>query len=41
MSSLDINTMSQQIVALAPDAIMFADREGIIRMWNLGTEKIF
>ncbi len=41
MSSLDINTMSQQILALAPDAIMFADREGIIRMWNMGAERIF
>ena len=41
MSSLDISTMSQQILALAPDAIMFADREGIIRMWNLGAERIF
>ena len=41
MNNLDINTMSQQILALAPDAIMFADREGIIRMWNLGAERIF
>jgi len=41
MSYLDINTMSQQILALAPDAIMFADREGIIRLWNKGAERIF
>ena len=41
MSHLDINTMSQQILALAPDAIMFADREGIIRLWNKGAERIF
>jgi len=41
MSSLDINTMSQRILALAPDAIMFTDREGIIRMGNLAAERIF
>lgn len=41
MSSLDINAMSQQILALAPDAIMFTDREGIIRMGNLAAERIF
>ena len=41
MNSLDFNTMSQQILTLAPDAIMFADREGIIRLWNNGAERIF
>ena len=41
MSSLDINAMSQRILALAPDAIMFTDREGVIRMGNLGAERIF
>lgn len=39
--SIDRNTMSQQIINLAPDAIMFADREGIIRLWNKGAERIF
>ena len=41
MSNLDLNTMSQQILAQAPDAIMFSDREGIIRLWNSGAERIF
>jgi PAS domain S-box-containing protein len=41
MSNLDFNTMCQQILTLAPDAIMFADREGIIRLWNNGAERIF
>ena len=41
MSNLDLNTMSQQILALAPDAILFSDREGIIRLWNSGAERIF
>jgi PAS domain S-box-containing protein len=29
------------IVAASSDAIMFADREGIIRLWNSGAERIF
>ena len=33
--------MSQQIVDRAADAIIFADKEGIIRLWNLGAETIF
>ena len=31
----------QQIVEGAQDAIIFADREGIIRLWNSGAEAIF
>ncbi len=41
MSIFDINAMSQQILAQAPDAILFSDREGIIRLWNSGAERIF
>ena len=41
MSKNDIAELSQEILALAPDAILFADREGIIRMWNKGAERIF
>lgn len=29
------------IVDQAPDAIVFADREGLIRVWNSGAEKLF
>ena len=29
------------IVAASSDAIMFADRDGIIRLWNSGAEKMF
>lgn len=29
------------ILENAPDAILFADREGLIRMWNAGAERIF
>lgn len=33
--------LSQAIVDQAPDAIIFADRGGIIRVWNRGAERIF
>jgi PAS domain S-box-containing protein len=41
MSNIDVKELSLQILALAPDAIMFADREGIIRLWNQGAERVF
>ncbi|MCU0579114.1 MAG: PAS domain S-box protein [Desulfobacterota bacterium] len=33
--------LCQQIVSEAHDAIIVADREGIIRLWNTGAETIF
>jgi PAS domain S-box-containing protein len=41
MATTDFTALSQEILALAPDAIMFADRDGIIRLWNKGAERIF
>lgn len=41
MANIDHAKLSQQILSLAPDAILFADREGIIRIWNKGAERIF
>ena len=41
MSGLDFNIINQQIVSFAPDAILFSDHEGIIRLWNRGAEMIF
>ena len=34
-------TLSKAIVDQAPDAIIFADPTGIIRVWNNGAERIF
>lgn len=34
-------SLHQAIVEQAPDAIIFADREGVIRVWNRGAEAIF
>ncbi len=31
----------RQVVAKAGDAILFADREGVIRLWNSGAEALF
>jgi PAS domain S-box-containing protein len=33
--------LSQRIVADSNDAIMFSDREGLIRLWNNGAERMF
>ncbi|MEW6388623.1 MAG: PAS domain S-box protein [Thermodesulfobacteriota bacterium] len=33
--------LCQQVVAEAGDAIIFADRDGLIRLWNRGAERIF
>jgi PAS domain S-box-containing protein len=33
--------LSEQIVQKAADAIIFADAEGVIRLWNSGAEAIF
>ena len=33
--------LCQQIVNSAQDAIIFADRDGVIRLWNSGAEAIF
>jgi len=41
MNDLDPIKLNNEIVSRAPDAIMYADRDGIIRMWNKGAERIF
>lgn len=35
------NWLCQEIIGNASDAIMFSDREGIIRLWNRGAEQMF
>jgi PAS domain S-box-containing protein len=34
-------TVYRDILEQAPDAILYADRDGIIRLWNQGAERIF
>ena len=41
---MSINThawLCQQIVDYAQDAMIFADRDGVIRLWNAGAEAMF
>ena len=40
-SPLSHEWLCQQIVAESRDAIIFADRQGIIRLWNRGAKEIF
>lgn len=41
MHNLSFAWLSEQIVKENSDAIMFADREGNIRLWNSGAEAMF
>lgn len=35
------DALARYVVEQSPDGIIFADREGIIRLWNAGAERIF
>jgi len=37
----DLNLLSKLILEDTPDAVLFADQQGIIRFWNEGAERIF
>ncbi len=41
MKTEKMASLENQIIAQAPDAILFSDREGIIRLWNRGAETLF
>ncbi|HEY3211101.1 MAG TPA: PAS domain S-box protein [Actinomycetota bacterium] len=41
MAMYESEWLCQRIVELAPDAIILADRDGIIRLWNGGAEAVF
>ena len=41
MGKDDRNTLCRQIVEGVGDAVIFADRDGIIRLWNRAAEGIF
>lgn len=41
MNDLSFAWLSEQIVKENGDAIMFADHEGLIRLWNKGAEAMF
>ena len=41
MATYQREWLCQRIVEDAPDAIIFADREGVIRLWNAGAQAVF
>jgi PAS domain S-box-containing protein len=41
MATTEPEWLTHQIVQHAPDAIIMADREGIIRLWNAGAQAVF
>jgi PAS domain S-box-containing protein len=41
MPTYSYETLCRKIIEEAYDAIIFADREGVIRLWNAGAEAIF
>jgi PAS domain S-box-containing protein len=40
-SDFDFDQFCRTLVRQAPDAMIYADHEGIIRFWNAGAERIF
>ena len=36
-----LDALAARIVADSPDAILYSDRRGVIRLWNQGCERIF
>lgn len=39
--SLDVARLHETLIAQTPDAIVYADADGVIRFWNRGAERIF
>lgn len=38
---MNLDTLAQSVLSAGADAILAVDREGIIRFWNPGSERIF
>lgn len=38
---LDFDRICRQLVDRAPDAIIYADDQGLIRLWNAGAQRVF
>ena len=40
-SGAEVDRLGRTVLESAPDAIILADREGVIRFWNAGAERLF
>jgi len=40
-SDFDIDRFAPTLLRTTPDAVVYADAEGVIRFWNAGAERIF
>lgn len=40
-AGIDMTMLYKGIVEQSTDAVIFADRDGLVRVWNAGAEKIF
>jgi PAS domain S-box-containing protein len=40
-SDFDIDRFAATLLRTTPDAVVYADAEGLIRFWNAGAERIF
>jgi PAS domain S-box-containing protein len=41
MQNIEIGELCRRIVASTPDAMIVADRDGVVRLWNGGAEALF
>ena len=41
MAEIDIGQLGRAVVESAAEAVIYADREGVIRFWNAGAERLF
>ena len=40
-ANIALQSVGQRIIDASADAVIFADRDGLIRLWNRGAELIF
>ncbi len=41
LPELNLQSLGKTVILETPDAVIYADREGIIRFWNAGATRIF
>lgn len=41
MAEVDLEQLGRAVIESSAEAVIYADREGIIRFWNAGAERLF